>query len=271
MMTIAISSCDEDTLGLGDSLTSNTDKFLSIAQTYQVKTKSIMTDSVLATSLYQYLGKIKDPETGSYITSDYMARFNLLENESTSTFPAFADIAKDESGQAIADSCVLRIMISSFQGDSLTAMKMKVTELEVPVPNSSQYYTDFDPEEEGYLRTTDGINISKVYSVSDLTQSDSLRNVLRGTNYYQYITIPFSDSYTDKDGNTYKGYDATKKGGSGYGTYLLRMYYSHPEYYKNSDIFARKVCPGFYFKTLDGQGNMIEVANTQILVYYHYP
>lgn len=286
MMTIAISSCDEDTLGLGDSLTSNTDKFLSIAQTYQVQTKSIMTDSVLATSLYQYLGKIKDPETGSYITSDYMARFNLLENESTSTFPAFADIAKDESGQAVADSCVLRIMISSFQGDSLTAMKMKVTELEVPVPNSSQYYTDFDPEEEGYLRSdkdasgnplkdNDGNDIkivkqNKLYSVSDLTQSDSLRNVLRGTNYYQYITIPFSDSYTDKDGNTYKGYDATKKGGSGYGTYLLRMYYSHPEYYKNSDIFARKVCPGFYFKTLDGQGNMIEVANTQILVYYHY-
>ena len=97
MMTIAISSCDEDTLGLGDSLTSNTDKFLSIAQTYQVKTKSIMTDSVLATSLYQYLGKIKDPETGSYITSDYMARFNLLESESTSTFLLLPTLPKTKA------------------------------------------------------------------------------------------------------------------------------------------------------------------------------
>lgn len=270
MMTIAISSCDEDTMTLGDSLTSNVDKFLSVTQTYRVETQSIMTDSVLAQSLYRYLGKIKDPETGSFITCDYMTQFNILEGESSAIFPSQDMIAKDGNGKPMADSCVIRIMINSFQGDSLTAMKMKVCELNRPVPNSAKYYTDFDPEEEGYLRTTNAINISKTYSVSDLTQSDSMRNVLRGSSYYQYITIPLSAAYTDKDGNTYAGYDSSTKAGTGFGTYLLRMYYDHPEYFKNSNTFARKVCPGFYFKSVDGQGNMIEIANTQILVYYHY-
>ena len=270
MMTIAISSCDEDTNNLGDSLTSHVDRFETVSQTYAVETKSIMTDSVLAQSLYRYLGKIKDPETGAYITCDYMSQFNILENESSSLFPKFDQIAKDNGDQPIADSCVIRIMISSFQGDSLIAMKMRVQELDRPVPNSEKYYTDFDPEEGGYLRTTNAIKIDKVYSVSDLTQSDSLRNVLRGKNFYQYITIPLTDDYTDKNGNIYPGYDSSKKTGTGFGTYLLRMFYSHPEYFKNSNVFARNVCPGFYFKTVDGQGNMIEVANTQILVYYHY-
>lgn len=271
MMTIAISSCDEDTMTLGDSLTSNVDQFQSITQSYQVETKSLMTDSVLAQSLYRYLGKIKDPETGSFITCDYMSQFNILENESSALFPAKDKIAKDILGNPIADSCVIRIMVNSFQGDSLAAMKLKVYELDRPVPNSERYYTDYDPEEEGYLRAgSSAINVSKIYSVSDLTQSDSLRNVLRGSNYYQYITIPLNDDYIDKDGNLYEGYDPIVKAGSGYGTYLLRMFYDHPEYYKNSNSFAHNVCPGFYFKCIDGQGNMIEIANTQILVFYHY-
>ena len=270
MMTIAISSCDEDTMTLGDSLTDKVDKFKSVTQSYRVKTQSIMTDSVLAHSPYRYLGKIKDPETGSYISCDFMTQFNLLESESTSLFPTFDQIAKDRGDKPVADSCFIRVMISSFQGDSLGAMKMRIHELDRPVPNSEKYYTDFDPEEAGYLRTTNAINITKVYSVSDLTQSDSLRNVLRGSGYYQYVTIPLKDDYTDKNGNIYPGYDPSTLTGTGFGTYILRMYYEHPEYFKNSNTFANKVCPGFYFKTIDGESNMIEIPNTQILVYYHY-
>lgn len=270
MMTIAISSCSEDTATLGDSLTSNIDKFKSVSQSYQVHTKTIRTDSVLAYSLFRYLGKIKDPETGAYITGDYMTQFNMLENESTGLFPNIDDIAKDELEEPIADSCVIRIMINSFQGDSLAAMKLRICELAKPVPNSSKYYSDFDPEEEGYLRTTNAINLEKMYTVSDLTKSDSLRNVLRGNGYYQYISIPLTQQYIDKNENIYDGYDPELKCGTGFGTYLLRSYYDHPEYFKNSNVFARNVCPGFYVKSIDGQGCMVEVASTQIIVYYNY-
>ncbi len=271
MMTIAISSCDEDTTTLGDSLTNTVDKFVSISETYRVESQSLMTDSVLATSIYRYLGKIKDPETSTYITCNYTTQFNLLENERTALFPTKDVIGKDDSGKPVADSCVIRVMITGFQGDSLAAMKMKLCELAKPIPNSTKYYTDFDVEEEGYLRTGNkAIQQYKVYSVSDLTQSDSLRNVLRGAGYYQYITIPLNSPYTDVNDVTYSGYDAAKKAGTGYGTYILRQYYDHPEYFANANTFAHKICPGFYLKSVDGEGCMLEVVNTQLIVFFHY-
>lgn len=269
MMCIAISSCDDSTTILGDSLTNNVDKFESVSQSFRVNTRSLMTDSVLAVSTFRYLGNIKDPETGAYITCHYMTQFNILENERSAMFPSKDAIGKDDSGNPVADSCTIRIMINNFQGDSLAAMKLQLMELSKPVPNSSKYYTDFDVD--AYLRTTTGgVNQSKTYSISDLTMSDSLRNVLRGGSYYKYITIPLKKDYTDKNGVTYKGYDATKNSGTGFGTYLLRQFYDHQEYYKNSNTFAHNVCPGFYIKSKDGLGSMIEVANTQIILYYHY-
>ena len=272
MMTIAISSCDEDTTTLGNSLTENIDKFKTVSQSYAVHTQSLMTDSVLAHTMYHYLGSIKDPETGALITSDYMTQFNILETEydnpNGGIFPNDKQIMQED--RPIADSCVVRIMISRFQGDSLAAMKLQMCELEKPVPNGSKYYSDFDPEEAGYLRTTNAININKSYTVSDLTMSDSLRNVLRGSGYYQYISIPLNGTYIDKQGNKFEGNDGTKKSGTGFGSYLINAYYDHPSYFRSSIAFANKVFPGFYFKSTAGLGSMLEVANTQIIVYYHY-
>ena len=64
ILTIAISSCDEDTNTMGYSLTSDADRFSLIPDTFQIdSTKSIKADSVLARSSYSYLGRIKDPES----------------------------------------------------------------------------------------------------------------------------------------------------------------------------------------------------------------
>lgn len=273
VMTLAISSCDEETTTMGNSLTDPVDRFVVIPDTFPVATRSIKTDSVLSTSIYTYLGRIKDPETGSYITSDYMTQFNILESASSSIFAPIS-LIKDfgTDGGVIADSCIVKVMINSYQGDSLTAMKLTMTELKTPVPENVQYYTDFDPEKKGYLRPEieGGIKQNKVFAVSDLLLSDSLRGVYRSGNFYEYISIPINGAYTDKNGVTYEGYNTTTKRGSGYGTYLMRMYYQHPEYFKNSLTFKRNVCPGFYFKTTDGLGLMVEVAYTQIVVFYHY-
>jgi len=261
MMTIAISSCDEDTTTLGDSLTSQVDKFLTISQTYDISSKSIMSDAVLATSNYRYLGKIKDPETNSYIVCDYMTQFNILENESSALFPDEDVMLNTEDGKPIADSCFIRIMVNNFQGDSLAAMKLQLCELDRPVPNGTFYYTDFNPEEEGYLRTgANAIKQYKMYSVNDLNLSDSLRNVLNGSGYYKYITIPLNKKYIDKNNHEYKNY----------GTYILQKWYEDKSLFKNSNVFANKICPGFYLKSTDGENCMLEVANTQLIIYYKY-
>ena len=261
MITIAISSCDDTTTYMGNSLTSSIDKFSISADTFKVYTHSIMADSILGRSSYSYLGCIKDPETGSYITGDYMTQFNILENASSGIFCTQDKVTNhDADGQIIADSCYIRIFVDDYMGDSLTAMKMKITELAKPMEENRLYYTNFDPDEQGYLRTDGGIQKSVMFSITDLTLSDSIRAINHSSDYYENITIPINEPYTDKEGNSYNNY----------GTYLMRQYYSHPEYFKNSLTFRNNVCPGFYFQIVDGLGLMAEVERTQLVVYYQY-
>ena len=261
MLTIAISSCDEDTNTMGYSLTSDADRFSLIPDTFQIdSTKSIKADSVLARSSYSYLGRIKDPETGAYITSDFTTQFTVLEKEKNYIFAPKKDITSlDTDGEPVATSCNLIVIINSYLGDSLTAMKLMVEELDKPIEENKLYYSNFDPEANGYIRNN-GLKQAKMYSMVDLTLSDSARAARLNKNYYSYINIPLNKQYKAKDGTVYKNY----------GTYLMRTYYQHPEYFKNSISFIKNVCPGFYFKTVDGQGVMAEVLNVQMEVKFKY-
>jgi hypothetical protein len=246
---------------MGYSLTSDADRFSLIPDTFQIdSTKSIKADSVLARSSYSYLGRIKDPETGAYITSDFTTQFTVLEKEKNYIFAPKKDITSlDTDGEPVATSCNLIVIINSYLGDSLTAMKLMVEELDKPIEENKLYYSNFDPEANGYIRNN-GLKQAKMYSMVDLTLSDSARAARLNKNYYSYINIPLNKQYKAKDGTVYKNY----------GTYLMRTYYQHPEYFKNSISFIKNVCPGFYFKTVDGQGVMAEVLNVQMEVKFKY-
>lgn len=258
MMTIAIFSCSEDTTTVGNTLTNDVDKFVITSDTFNITTHSIVADSVLSRSSYSYLGRMKDPETGSYISANYTTQFTVLEDEDY-----FIDkdslLSFDEDGNVLADSCFINLIIQSYTGDSLAAMKMTMTEMAKPIQENQFYYTNFDPAAKDYLRK-DGIVKKKMYSISDLTLSDSIRNLRRNGSLYETIRIPLNDPYTDKNGITYNNY----------GTYIMRKFYEHPEYFKSSQVFARNVCPGFYFQTVDGLGQIAEILYTQIEVNYHY-
>ena len=259
MLTLAISSCDEDTVMMGNSLTDQSDKFTIVTDTFSVGTRSIIADSVLARSATSYLGCIRDPETGSYITCDYSTQFNIVEKNFSLLFPKDSTIGgRDANNNPIADSCFIKIVIGAYQGDSLAAMKLQLSELATPIQENRQYYSNFDPEVAGYLRP-DGIRQNKLYSISNLMLSDSLRNVRRNANYYEDIMIPLNKPYTDRQGNTFNNY----------GSYILQNYYKHPEYFKNSVNFTHHLCPGFYVKSIDGNGLMSEIHSTQLMVYIH--
>ena len=261
ILTIAISSCDENTNTMGYSLTSDADRFSLVPDSFKIESmQSIKADSVLARSSYCYLGSIKDPETGAYITSDFTTQFNLLENESSYIFAAKKDVSSlDAGGEPVATSCYLTVFINNYTGDSLTAMKLVVEELDKPIEENKLYYSNFDPEASGYIRNG-GLKQAKVYSMVDLTLSDSMRYVRQANNYYTYINIPLNKPYKAKDGVTYNNY----------GTYLMRTYYQYPEYFKTAFSFIKNVCPGFYIKTVDGQGVMAEVLNVQLNVEYKF-
>lgn len=110
MSTLAFLSCDDTTDTLGNSLTNEADHFEILTDTFFVSTRSILADSVLSRNQYSYLGRIKDPETGTYVTSHYTTQFAILESlDGTPFLPEKDSIMSTEDGNVIADSCRLQI------------------------------------------------------------------------------------------------------------------------------------------------------------------
>lgn len=251
---MALHSCDEDTGKIGSSLTNNNDNFQVTYNQYDVLTSSFVPDSVYSYSEECYLGIVEDPETGSVLESSFMVQFNMTEE---TEMPKESAVLSREDDKAIADSCdiILFYDMTKTFGDTLTAMKIKMSELNKPIADGI-HYSSFDPKEQGYIRE-DGLKKYQTFTRTNLNHSDSVRSL---SNYYPYLQVKLNDPYTDKNGRTYKNY----------GTYIVRSYYEHPEYFKNSYSFIHNVCPGFYFETLDGQGLMAKFDEIRLRVFLHY-
>ena len=253
---MAIISCSTDTDTLGSSLTNESDVLEYSTGSFNAYTRSVLVDSVYARSYDSYFGHVKDPETGTYVKTEFMAQFNMQENIK---LPDISNIlSKDESGNVVADSCEIWLVFdkSGCYGDSLAPLKMNILELKEPMSELTTYYSSYDPRTAGYIRE-DGLKKSLLFSLSNLTYSDSIRSL---SDYTDIVRISLSDKYIDKDGVEYNNY----------GTYLLRSYYNHPEYFKNSYSFIHKVCPGFFFEVADGLGMMAKFLQMEMRTFYHY-
>lgn len=254
MSCITIASCDDTTDSIGNSLTDNMDMLKVTTDTFNVATRSIVADSVLSRSTTGYLGKIRDIETGNYITGDFMAQFSTLENYK---LPEKDSIVSLQDGEVIADSCSIRLFYSDYYGDSLATMNITAYEMNEPMKEGVKYYSNFDPIAEGLIRN-DGMKVNKTYTLTDLSISDEDR--ADESSYTPNIKINLNKPYTDKNGVTYNNY----------GTYIMRMYYEDPDRFKNSYNFIHEVCPGFYFKTNDGIGSMAYITVSQLNIYFRY-
>ena len=249
---MALMSCDDNTNEIGSSLINNLDKLNVQADTFTVATRSIAAGSVLSRNSTGYVGRVKDPQTGAYVTGNFMTQFHVLENFQ---FPEKDSIRSlSSTGEIIADSCELRLYYDNYFGDSLATMKRTAYEMNKPMEEGRFYYSNFDPEKEGYLRTN-GLKKSKVYTLYDKNVSDATRSDSR---YMKNIRVKIDQPYTDKNGKTY----------SNYGSYVMQKYYENPKYFKNAYAFIHNVVPGFYFKNQGGLGSMAYVSISQLNVYF---
>ena len=265
---MAMISCSEDTDTIGSSITNNSDKLEFSTGVYSATSRSILADSVYSNNSNCYFGMVKDPETNSYVKSDFMAQFNMLEGFN---LPTQDEMLSKIDGEVVADSCEISLFVkhSTSYGDTLAAMKMRVSELDTPIDEKYTHYSNFDLKSNGFLRSN-GLKVNRMFSIRDLTLSDgnlqSIQNNIakQGTTadsgYYDRIRIPMNIPYTAKDGKTYNNY----------GTYVLRTYYEHPEYFRNSYWFVHNVCPGFYFEITDGLGVMANILEINIQMYYTF-
>ena len=251
---MAIVSCSEETAGIGKSLTDEDDKLQVSTGIFEAHSKSLVIDSIYAQNFDCFFGQIKDPETGTYVKTEFMTQFNLLEGVN---FPS-KELMVVEDGQVIADSCEIWLFFNKERcyGDSLVPLKMRIQELIEPMNDNLVYYTNYDPEEAGYIREG-GIDKKQMFSIVNHTYSDEVRS---SKGYSDMIRIALNDPYIAPDGQSYNNY----------GSYLLQTYYDHPEYYKNSYTFVHKVCPGFNFKIEDGLGVMANINDISMRLFFRY-
>lgn len=250
-LLIVLSSCDDTTEGIGASITDIHDNIDVTTATYNVPSESVVNPSVISRSSTGYLGIVKDLETGTYITSNFMTQFHTFDDYE---FPEAKDIASKIDGNVIADSCEVRIYFDKFYGDSLASMKCTLHEFDHPLEENKKYYSTFSPIENGYIREG-GIHKQKTYTIADFSISDHDR-------WSNLSCIPFSlnEPYTDTKGNTYNNY----------GTYVMQKYYENKRYFHNSYSFLHNVCPGFYVEATSGVGSMAYINLTQLNVYFRY-
>lgn len=263
ILLFAMVACDDSTDTVGNTLTNRVDQFAIVPDTFGVKTSTIEANSVLSNGTYSYLGFVKDSETSTYISSSFATQFaigSLLDGGML--FPKADSIrSHNADGEIVADSCVIRLYFSSMEGDTLNAMRLTARELSQTMEENVNYYTDFDPESQGMVRTgSNAIHKSKVFTPIDLNYKDSLRTLMESGSNYKQINISLNDPYVDKNGKTYENY----------GTYIIRKYYESPDYFTTSYRFAHNVCPGFFIKISDGVGVMAGVEFSDLVVYYKY-
>lgn len=250
-LLVIFASCDDTTEGVGASLTDINDNMEVIATEFSAQSESVVIESVPSRSTTGYLGKVKDPETGAYITSNFMTQFHTLDDYE---FPSADSIISKIDGKIVADSCEVRIFYTSFYGDSLAAMKCTLHEFDHPLEENKKYQTTFDPIESGYIRK-DGIHKQKTYTLADYTIDDKDRwaNIAN-------IRITLNDPYKDKYDKEYNNY----------GTYVMQKFYEDKKNFHNSYNFLHNVCPGFYVETTSGIGNMAKINISQLNVYFRY-
>ena len=252
-MAMAFSACNDDTFDFGKSLTPGADTLSVSKASYVVSTRTVVADSVLLRNTSCYLGRVKDPETGAYVTSEFMTQLNILESFS---FPPEQDIvSRSDEGKPKADSCRIELYMEAPTNlvDTLAAMKIRVSELNAPMKEDTTYYSNFDPVKNGFIRQN-GLSVDKMFSYNDLTVDESAR---AGSDYYNLIKVRMTQPYT-KDGVTYDNY----------GSYVMQQYYSHPEYFRNSYQFVHNVCPGFYVSVADGEGVYTKIPNMCMRIYF---
>ena len=236
---LLLAACSDDTVTIGPGVMPGGDNIETSQASYAVTSKTIKVDSVLANTNTCLLGCIIDPETQAKTTSDFLAQYHIREQL---TFPKLEQITKDASGPK-ADSCKLVLAFDSFYGDSLTVMKLKVQELSKTntLDESKNYYTNLNPQ--AFLSSSGGLQKTITYTVKDLLVKPGTKKKSHAIN----IGLP-----------------------QDYGSTILKQYYAHPEYFKDSYSFIHNVCPGFYFQSVGGVGSMINVRISALEVYFSY-
>jgi hypothetical protein len=179
MLGTAIASCSDNSGSLGLSMFPDSDLIVSgNSITFDVTTQSAVDEDVFAKTSVGYIGRYTDPDFG-YYEAGFLTELHCQEGFK---FPAVCDPDNDDDRNnpdaiMVSDKVYrteLVLSYTSYFGDSLTASRMSVYQLNKALDKEAAYYTSIDPTE--YYSTSD-LLARKAYTAVDLSVSDSVRSL----------------------------------------------------------------------------------------------
>ena len=241
LLSTLIYSCDDSTSGIGNSIIAAGDSIPAGAATYDVKTQSILADSVYARTITAYLGKYTDPQFGEF-TADFIAQFNCTDNYE------FPETIQEITG------LTFRMYYGAYFGDSLNAMRMQVDTLSKVIPEQelNTFYTSVDPTQ--YLDSNAKPVARKAFAARGASAKDSV---------YTY-----TDSYGYTNTISYYWQDVTLP--TSLGQLMYDKYVENKDNYKNAESFIKNVLKGFYVHSTHGDGTILYIDDMQLHLNFKY-
>lgn len=239
------SSCDDNTSSMG--LYPTSEGISNSTGIFQLSTRSVKMDSVIANSTISYLGKVTDPETGTDITAEFAAQFQTFENYA---FPRKELMigtvnGKEQRGVVQCDSIEVRLYFKNYYGDKDNPIKLEVYALDDKkiLSEDSTYYADVDLSQ--YIAGKQPI-ATRMFTPRDFSLNSS---TLNSSTYTHNVRI-----ILDKE----------------IGQHIMEKYYEDPKNFQDSYNFIHKVFPGLYFKTSGGKGSMLSVYVGTCNLFFRY-
>lgn len=237
-LVILLVSCDDTTNTLGVDMMPASDFVTKQYTEYDVITASYpVGDSVLARSSTSYLGRYTDPETGTVVTSDFLAQFHCTEGF------AFPDSVTDHR----ITSADIRLFITDYVGDSLATFKLSIYPLTQSMDADEFYYTNINPAR--FYDTSAQPIATKWFTISDRTISDEQR---WSSDYNRHIRISLPTTF---------------------GQQIYEAWRANPQLFNNAEAWLNSQLPGskgFYFQLESGDGAMAYIDIAQFNIYFNY-
>lgn len=188
LMGGVIASCSDNSGSIGFDMFPDADLNVSgNSITFDVTTKSVIDENVFAKTSVGYVGRFTDPEFG-YYESGFLAEFHCQEGFK---FPAVCDPTNpadtlNTDAIMVSDKIYRTELVLSYTeyfGDSLTASRMSVYQLNKAIDKEAAYYTNINPSD--YYNQSDLLG-RKAYTAVDLSVRDSIRNL---STYVPAVTV----------------------------------------------------------------------------------
>lgn len=237
-------SCDDTTTGIGDFV-ADADEITASAQTFEATTKTLKytdlnPDGVFSRTSNAYLGKFTDPDFGTY-TADFITQINCTE-----------DFEFPETMQDIV-STTLVLYYSSFYGDSLAPMRVRVDMLNQAIDDTGEdlslYYTSYNPE--NFYNKNEAPLAEQDYAARNNLWTDAEVDSIKSNNvnkYYPPLMIDLDKARKERGEETMSAF-------------LKRKYQENKNYFKDAYSFIHNVIPGFYIHNTSGEGSILYIGD----------